>query len=452
MSKSVDEPFPESQIPSPLNEEDFPKSQIPSPLEVDDIFKDVESSAAQLSALPRSSEPCEQRVTDVVTESLPQKPIVEGEIKRGPLSVCVVDGLYSIHSPKGNKVLVGVELSPREKFLADSISNAKDTKAISYSPTKKKDVKPLDSKDKKKLVQSAQKIKEPIPSPRESKSLKKAESDKPPVCRVRRGSGDRDDSSKVPKEQSRVHKTSRISVSPRSEETCPLKTEDKRSISPPETHPAQSAQLEHKVAKTISVQLQSGSAPKAVPADERKIPVTTQIKRTYSFERDYDQDPTTADAPKSAKDEVHEERLLTAGSVPRVMSFECTCDNTFDDTSPEPECTCISSQEVTEIPQSSQELSRQTSSFKTAEIRQVVSPPTDSSSYHTNQELATNLEFLNTESIFSSEEEFKSGATSPFYSPRADSPEMTVSKHSSKMDKEVSTNNYQRPIIFFRDV
>lgn len=61
------EAFPESQIPSPVNEDNIPRSDAPSP-----------------------------------DELLPV-----------PQTVCVVDGLYSVRSPKGHKVLVGVELSPR---------------------------------------------------------------------------------------------------------------------------------------------------------------------------------------------------------------------------------------------------------------------------------------------------------------------------------------------------
>lgn len=61
------EAFPQSQIPSPVNEDNIPRSDAPSP-----------------------------------DELLPV-----------PQTICVVDGLYSVRSPKGHKVLVGVELSPR---------------------------------------------------------------------------------------------------------------------------------------------------------------------------------------------------------------------------------------------------------------------------------------------------------------------------------------------------
>lgn len=444
--KSVDEPFPESQIPSPLNEEDFPKSQIPSPLDVDDIFKDVETSAAQLSLVERgtASAPSEPpQVTEVTKVIVPkQAEVVETETKRGPLSVCVVDGLYSVHSPKGHKVLVGVELSPRDKFQSEKLiqsESSKETKSVTSSPLKKRDVK-LDSKDNKKLIQSAQKIKEPVPSPREGKIKKLDSVDKSPVRRQRTEEG------KISKDSSQIPHPRRVETASRSEESKP-KTDDQRSISSPNR-----AQLEHKV-NIVGLTKKSTLETKIEIAQKIKIisdssddsvhkPVTTQIKRTYSFEKDDSETPIQKSTKKNddfaesiiqvsiEKPIVIVERELE--SVPRIPSYECTCE-LLDDASPEQECTCVSSQEVTEQPASS---SKQTSSFKTAEIRKVVSPPTDSSSYHTNQDFTENRELLNTESIFSSEDEFKSGTTSPFYSPRADSPEMTVAKH-SKMDKEV---------------
>lgn len=441
--KSVDEPFPESQIPSPLNEEDFPKSQIPSPLDVDDIFKDVESSAAQLSSTDRgsSSTPSEPQVTEVTKVNVPKsaEAVVETETKKGPLSVCVVDGLYSVHSPKGHKVLVGVELSPRDKFPSES---SKETKSVTSSPLKKKDIK-LDSKDNKKLIQSAQKIKEPVPSPREGKNIKKLDSvDKSSPVRRQRTEEKLKDGSHIPH-------TRRVDTAKRSEEESkPSKTGDQRSTSSPNR-----AQLQHKVnivgltkKSTLETKIEIAQKIKIISdsSDEsvHKPGTTHQIKRTYSFERDESETPIQ----KSTKNDDIAESIIqvsiekpivvvereSGDSVRRVPSYECTCE-LLDDASPEQECTCVSSQEVTEQPASS---SKQTSSFKTAEIRKVVSPPTDSSSYHTNQDFTANQELLNTESIFSSEEEFKSGATSPFYSPRADSPEMTVAKH-SKMDKEV---------------
>ncbi|KAL0279195.1 UNVERIFIED_CONTAM: hypothetical protein PYX00_000802 [Menopon gallinae] len=344
-TKSAEEAFPASQIPSPLNEEEFPKSQIPSPLDVDDIFKDVESSAAQLKPREAAAEPEAPR------------PAKEAEGKRGPLSVCVVDGLYSVHSPKGNKVLVGVELSPKD---------AKDRKPVpSGSPKKKRE----------------EKIKT-LPAVREHvKVLKKTNL-----------SFDVQDTQKEREDVKAV-----------------------RSFTVEETVPE--ADSPSKISARTNVNVVSVTK----KSDKSEKAQTKQTDRT----RQGDGDKAQAGPPQQTEVRRPKER-----TVPRVPSFECTCEETVEKTSPE--CTCFSSPEVTEVPTSSQS--------KKSEVKKVLSPPSESSSYHTNQEVTVNQELLNTESIFSSEEEFKSGATSPFYSPRGDSPEMTIVKQANKMDKEVTAN------------
>lgn len=343
-SKSADEAFPVSQIPSPLNEEEFPKSQIPSPLDVDDIFKDVESSVAQLK--PKEPSSCVEPPT-----------AKEGESKRGPLSVCVIDGLYSVHSPKGNKVLVGVELSPKD---------AKDRKPVlSGSPKKKKE----------------ERIKT-LPAVRE---------------------------------HSKIIKKSNLSFDVQDAQKAREDVKTVRSFTVEETVPEADAKQGFPPRNSARTNISVVSVTKK--SDKSEKVQTKPAERT----RQGDDDKAQAAPPQQPESSRPKER-----TVPRVPSFECTCEGTLEKTLPE--CTCFSSPEVTEVPASSQ---------PKFEVQKVLSPPSESSSYHTVQEVAVNQELLNTESIFSSEEEFKSGGTSPFYSPRGDSPEMTIAKQTNKMDKEV---------------
>jgi len=90
LHKTADSPalsldaFPQSEIPSPVNEDNIPRSDAPYPDE--------------LLALPQA--------------------------------VCVVDGLYSVRSPKGHKVLVGVEVIRTAQTSVHSVCVDEDREEV----------------------------------------------------------------------------------------------------------------------------------------------------------------------------------------------------------------------------------------------------------------------------------------------------------------------------------
>lgn len=343
---------------------------------------------------------------------LSQTHSIDSETK-GPLSVCVVDGLYSVHSPKGNKVLVGIELSRKEKFQSDSVPRLDEKK---LSPRKRKD----DRTSGKEGVDSDSSIaaREPIPCPRESKQLKKFSSfQKPEVHDTPLNS--------------LVHT---LSVDTNSQ----LQSADTVIYSTIRKAPKKTNKDIEIEVKVVEVPGKGEISKKESPVKEESGPVIKSVESSYcnvvSGRKKLDTFQHKGEVEEVLIVSVNEPETVTEfkntiRTPTRVPSFECTCEGGLDDTSPEPLCTCVSPIGLYS------EDSKRTSHYQSAELA-IHSSNLDSN--QVSQELTANQELINTESIFSSGEEFKSGGTSPFYSPRADSPEMvSASKNSSKMDKEV---------------
>ena len=493
----------------------------------------VSNDDDDVSSFKRDSLPCvetpynRESIKDFVVNNKNYKKLSQTksvdrtDAKQGPLSVCVVDGLYSVQSRKGNKVLVGIELSRKDKFQSsESSGKVKDKKegiatstitttttttttTASVSSSKKKDDDNNKGESEMKLNNdtinvdylNGKKVNKKLIS---GKSLPAVEvsldgrtqrklspvKDEKEIYHLEKASGtigDRDSFIQGYEDEIQKEIEVRVEIVEVSEESADELTcekvertiDGKKSKDFYEKDDNKKIKICHHVEKEKSTSdgaesrgnkeeikrnktLEENFSEK----DEKVIKSNTQ---RFDVKENYDDDNKNRDdddeKEKNKKnlnngdvgdDDVEGGDVDREGSSnlsndlktkrkiiqTRLPSFECTCDGIYDDASPERICTCVSpSGHLDTCLDVLSDDSKRTSHYHSAEI---TVHSWDLGSNFASPELTVNQEIANTESFYSSGEEFKSGGTSPFYSPRGDSPDLLQStKNSNKMDKEV---------------
>ncbi|KAK6624473.1 hypothetical protein RUM44_011332 [Polyplax serrata] len=386
-------------------------------------FKSKTFGLSQAYSLKKDSLPVTELPSDRLTREfstsnirkLSQTKSADGDLKQGPLSICVVDGLYSVHSPKGNKVLVGIELSRKDKFQSDLQKLREKTVALDGAPKKKVEESEV-IKSTKDVTNGSQEVKS---------SKKLTSSQKTPV---RGKSLDIKTQSEV--SRTKVEKAAVDEALTRGTE----KSDDVRKSSVVDV----TAKTTEKFAKDVADIVKKERKPEVlisqVSLDGRCLArnvnsneSSDSVRKSNGSKKGNEKEVILVVSSDDSQELKSKRKVIQT----RVPSFECTCEKALDDTSPDQMCSCISPSGHLETVLDIYSDNSKRSCYHSAEVADV-------GSNQTSQELTVYQELANTESIFSSGDEFRSGTTSPFYSPKGDSPEPTTStKNSSKMDKEV---------------